>query len=109
MVMGSARLCETRTVGVLGWTRTVYLSGVSAASISWNVNDCTPSLAYASKQYLISAATNSRPLSGGTWCHLTPWRSLNVHTRWSGLDCHDSARAPLSVRSVGPLASSANA
>ena len=59
----------------------MYLSGVSMPSISWKVKDCTPSFAYASKQYLTSAATNSRPLSGGTLCHFTPWRSLNVHTR----------------------------
>ena len=39
---------------------------------------------------------------------LDPWRSLNVHTRWSGLACHDSARSPFSVRSVGPVTSSGN-
>src|SRR6266404_2402848 len=42
-------------------------------------------------------------------CHLTPCRSLNTHTRWSELACHDSARSPLSVRSVEPVASSGNA
>src|SRR5437867_810302 len=78
-------------------------------SISWNVNACTPSFAYASKQYLTSAATSSRPLSGGTLCHLTPCRSLNVHVRWSELGCQDSARSPLSVKSVVPVASSGNA
>ena len=106
---GSARFCGNNVLGVLRWTRTVCLSGVSMASISWNVNACTPSLAYCSKQYLTSSATNSRPFSGGTLCHFTPWRSLNVHTRWSGLAVHDSARSPLRLRSLTPVASSENA
>ena len=79
----SARFCGNIVFGVLRWMRTVCLSGVSIPSISWNVNACTPSFAYCSKQYLTSAATSSRPLSGATLCHLTPWRSLKVHTRWS--------------------------
>ena len=78
---GSARLCGKNTLGVLRCTRTVYLSGVSVASISWKVNDCTPSLAYCSKQYFTSSATNSRPFTGGRLCHFTPCRSLKVHTR----------------------------
>ena len=78
---GSARFCGNIALGVLRCTRTVYLSGVSIASISWNVNACTPSFAYCSKQYLTSAATSSRPFSGGRFCHFTPWRSLKVHTR----------------------------
>jgi hypothetical protein len=104
----SARFCGNITFGVLRWMRTVCLSGVSIPSISWNVNACTPSLAYCSKQYLMSAATSSRPLSGATLCHLTPWRSLKVHTRWSVLPDQDSARSPLSVRSVVFGASSVN-
>ena len=56
----SARFCGNITFGLLRWTRTVCLSGVSIPSISWNVNACTPSLAYCSKQYLMSAATSSR-------------------------------------------------
>jgi len=50
--------------------------------------------------------TGERPFSGATFCHLTPWRSLNVHTRLSALACHDSARSPFRVRSLVPLASS---
>ena len=77
-------------------------------SISWNVKDWTPSLAYCSKQYLMSAATSSLPLSGATLCHLTPWRSLKLHTRRSVLPAQDSARSPLSVRSPVFAASSVN-
>ena len=43
--MGSATFWGKNTLGVLRWIRTVYLSGVSMASISWNVNDCAPSFA----------------------------------------------------------------
>src|SRR6266852_1516350 len=108
-VTDSATFCGNRTLGVWRCTRSVYLSGVSIPSISRKLNDCTPSLAYASQQYLTSAATSSRPFRGGTLCHLTPWRSLNVHTRLSELDCQDSARSPLSERSLVPVASSGNA
>ena len=45
-------------------------------------------------------------VEGATFCHFTPLRSLKVHTRKSGLPCHDSARSPLRVRSVELLASS---
>jgi hypothetical protein len=44
-VIGSATFCGKSTLGVLRWTRTVYLSGVSTPSTSWKVNDCTPSFA----------------------------------------------------------------
>ncbi len=42
---GSARFCGNIVFGILRWMRTVYLSGISIPSISWKVNDCTPSLA----------------------------------------------------------------
>src|SRR2546422_6134746 len=64
-VTGSATFCGNSVLGVFRWTRSVCLSGVSIPSISWNVNACTPSFAYCSKQYLTSAAVSSRPLSGG--------------------------------------------
>src|SRR3989442_12965092 len=56
----------------------------------------------------MSADVSSRPLTGGRFCHFTPDRSLNVHTRLSELDDQDSARSPLSVRSLGLVASSEN-
>src|SRR5262249_7712929 len=98
-VTDSATFWGNSVFGVLRCTRSVCLSGVSIPSISWNVNACTPSLAYCSYQYLTSAAVSSRPFRGGTLCHFTPCRILNVHTRESELDCHDSARSGLSVTS----------
>src|SRR5262249_39146341 len=89
--------CLNSVFGVWRCTRSVCVSGVSIPSISWNVNDCTPSFAYCSSQYLKSAAVSSRPFRDGTLYHLTPCRILNVHTRESELDCHDSARSGLSV------------
>ena len=44
-VTASATFCGNMVLGVFKWMRMVYLSGVSIPSISWKVNDCTPSFA----------------------------------------------------------------
>ena len=75
---GSARLCTKGAKASARWTRTVYRSATSTASTAPRRLAKGDLLSARSSEYFTSAATTSRPCTGGLDSQRTPGRSLMV-------------------------------
>jgi len=82
--------------------RTVCLSGVSMPTIRPSRLAAGDFLSARSKEYLTSAATSSRPLTGARDSQRTPGRSAMVYTRPSLETSALRARSGTGVKSDGP-------